>query len=90
MTILVTGGARYIGSHVVRQLSECGYSVIVFDDLSSGSRAALIHQEQLVAGDVGDPGALEALFTRNRFEAVFHFAASIVAPESVDKRSSVI
>lgn len=83
MTILVSGGAGYIGSHVVRQLTEAGRKVVVFDNLSTGSPAALVHGEELVVGDLADASNLEQLFERCRFRTVLHFAASIVAPESV-------
>ena len=81
--MLVTGGAGYIGSHVVRQLTEAGRQVVVFDNLSTGAASALVHGEKLVVGDLADGAALDALFHSHRFEAVLHFAASIVAPESV-------
>ena len=83
MTILVSGGAGYIGSHVVRQLTEAGRTVVVFDNLSTGSASALVHGEELVVGDLADASAVEILFERYRFRTVLHFAASIVAPESV-------
>jgi UDP-glucose 4-epimerase len=81
--ILVTGGCGYIGSHVVRQLSEAGRRVAVFDNLSTGFRDALIHGEELTVGDLVDTEALKALFARYHITTVLHFAASIVAPESV-------
>ena len=81
--ILVTGGAGYIGSHVVRQLNEAGRSVVVFDNLSSGFSDALIHGEELIRADLADGDALENVFRGHRIRTVLHFAASIVAPESV-------
>jgi UDP-glucose 4-epimerase len=83
MDILVTGGAGYIGSHVVRQLTEAGRALAVYDNLSTGSPSALVHGEKLVVGDLSDTAALESLFEQYRFRSVVHFAASIVAPESV-------
>lgn len=81
--VLVTGGCGYIGSHVVRQLTEAGYEVVVFDNLSTGFRDALVHGEAFVQGDLADTEAIDELFSRHGFRTVLHFAAAIVAPESV-------
>ncbi len=83
--ILVTGGCGYIGSHVVRQLSEAGHTVVVYDNLSTGFRDALLHGEELIEADLADRDTLEETFRRHRFTTVLHFAAAIVAPESVSQ-----
>ena len=82
MKLLVTGGAGYIGSHVTRQLAEAGHDVVVFDNLSTGKAHAVLRAE-LVVGDLADGDMLDALFDRESFDGVLHFAASIVVPESV-------
>ena len=81
--VLVTGGCGYIGSHVVRQLSEAGNDVVVYDNLSTGFASALVHGERLEQGDLADTERLAELFREHRFRKVLHFAAAIIAPESV-------
>ena len=80
--ILVTGGAGYIGSHVVRQLGLAGESVVTLDDLSTGFEAAVTAGD-LVVGDMGDAGLLERLFSERNIDTVMHFAAHTIVPESV-------
>ncbi|MDX1934087.1 MAG: UDP-glucose 4-epimerase GalE [Capsulimonadales bacterium] len=80
--LLVTGGAGYIGSHVVRRLGEAGHHPVIYDNCSTGSEAAVLYG-QLVLGDLADMPRLSRLFARHHFDAVLHFAASVVAPESV-------
>ena len=83
MSILVTGGAGYIGSHMVLELLSAGEKVLVLDNLSTGVRAAVPAEAQLIVGDVGDQEAVTALMRRQNVEAVVHFAGSIVVPDSI-------
>ena len=83
-TLLVTGGAGYIGSHVVAQLGARGERIVVLDNLSTGHSRAVLHG-RLVVGDIGNQRLLRALFREYRIETVLHFAARIVVPESVAK-----
>ena len=83
MKVLVTGGAGYIGSHVVRQLLEANHQVVVVDNLSRGHRAAVSAAAHFVRADIGDEGAMKILLTEQRIEAVLHFAANIEVGESV-------
>lgn len=83
MTVLVTGGAGYIGAHMVIELIDNGADVVVLDDLSTGFEWAVASQARLVVGDVGDQKRVEDLIKQHRIEAVIHFAGSIVVPDSV-------
>lgn len=80
--ILVTGGAGYIGSHVVRQLGLADERVVTLDNLSTGFEAAVTSGE-FVLGDTGDAALLERLFTEHDIDTVMHFAAHTIVPESV-------
>lgn len=82
-TILVTGGAGYIGSHVVKLLGEAGHNVVVYDNLSTGFPQA-VTSGTLVEGDLEDTAKLDRVFAENNFDGVMHFAGSIVVPESVE------
>jgi UDP-glucose 4-epimerase len=81
-TILVTGGAGYIGSHVVRQLGQANERVVTLDNLSTGFREAVTAGE-LVIGDTGDAALLEKVFAEHDIDTVMHFAAHTIVPESV-------
>jgi UDP-glucose-4-epimerase GalE len=85
-TVLVTGGAGYIGSHAVRALRAAGHTVVVFDNLSAG-HAAAIGDATLVEGDVRDTGQVEATLRRHAVTAVMHFAALLSVGESVREPS---
>jgi UDP-glucose 4-epimerase len=81
-TILVTGGAGYIGSHVARQLVERGERIVVLDNLVTGFRDAVLGAP-LVVGDVGDRALVDRVLAENAIDTVMHFAAHTVVPESV-------
>jgi len=83
--ILVTGGAGYIGSHLVFALLDAGYEVFVLDNLSTGARSAVDPRATFVEGEVADTPAVTALMTQARIEAVVHLAAFINAAESLEK-----
>jgi len=81
--ILVTGGAGYIGSHVVKLLGERGESVVVLDDLSTGNAEAVLYGE-LVTGKTGDTELVSRLIADHKIDTVMHFAAHTIVPESVE------
>jgi UDP-glucose 4-epimerase len=83
MTVLVTGGAGYIGGHAVLALLDRQESLVVLDDLSTGIRAAVPTNVPLVVGDVGDIKFVTQLVQEHRVEAILHFAAKIIVPDSV-------
>lgn len=82
MTILVTGGAGYIGSHVVKLLGERGEEMVILDNLTTGHKEAILYGD-LVQMDLSDEVKLSELFKKYQFESVLHFAGSIVVPESI-------
>src|SRR5436190_3312280 len=81
-TVLVTGGAGYIGSHTVLQLVARGERVVVLDDLSTGFRQA-VRDVPLVVGNVGDRKLVDQLLAEHRVDTIIHFAAHTIVPESV-------
>ena len=85
MKVLVTGGAGYIGSHMVDMLISEDYEVVVFDSLVTGHREAIHPSATLIIGDLMDRSALKTLFDAHQFDGIFHFASYIVVPESMEK-----
>ena len=83
MTVLVTGGAGYIGSHMVQALVDAGERVVMLDNLTTGFEWAVAKGASLVIGDTGDQSRVAALIGEHRVDAIIHFAASIVVPDSV-------
>ena len=83
MTILVTGGAGYIGSHMVWQLLDAGEDLVVIDNLVTGFRWAVPPQVTLVVGDIGDQDLVRTVMRKHAISAVIHFAGSVVVPDSV-------
>jgi UDP-glucose 4-epimerase len=81
--ILVTGGAGYIGSHVVRLLTDAGQAVVVLDNLSTGFSDAVLNAE-LVVGDTGDRERVSRVLREHSVDTVLHFAAHTIVPESVE------
>jgi UDP-glucose 4-epimerase len=83
MSVLVTGGAGYIGSHMVLALADAGETAVVIDNLATGYWWAVAPGAKLVEGDAGDAELLTRLMAEHKFDAVVHFAGSIVVPDSV-------
>jgi UDP-glucose 4-epimerase len=83
MSILVTGGAGYIGSHMIHELLDRGETVVVIDDLSTGFRRAVPARAKLHVGDFGDKGLVAEILAANPVDSIIHFAAKTVVPESV-------
>ena len=83
MKVLVTGGAGYIGSHVVQLLAERNYHVVVFDNLSKGNRGAVHPDATLIIGDLHDRAALAAVFKAHNIQGILHFASQIQVSESM-------
>src|SRR5262245_5035012 len=83
MTALVTGGAGYIGSHMVHQLADAGEPVVVLDNLSTGFRFLIPASVPFIAGTTGDRALVNDIIGHYGVTAIVHFAASIVVPESV-------
>src|SRR3954468_17612131 len=85
MTVLVTGGAGYIGSHMSYGLLEHGDKVVVLDNLSTGTRGLVGEGAVFVEGDAGDQVLVKRLLREHGIDAGIHFAGSIVVPESVEQ-----
>lgn len=83
MTVLVTGGAGYIGSHMVYELLDSGEHIVVLDNLSSGHRWAVAKGVPFVLGETGDQTLVTQLIQKHSVTAIIHFAASVVVPDSV-------
>jgi UDP-glucose 4-epimerase len=83
MTVLVTGGAGYVGSHMVLELLDAGERVVVLDNLSAGFPWAVAEGVPLIVGDTGDQALVARLIREHGVEAIIHFAASVVVPDSV-------
>ena len=85
MSILVCGGAGYIGSHMVKRLVEQGQDVVVADNLSTGHKKAINPKAKFYQGDIRDRAFLDRIFINEDITAVVHFAAFSIVPESMSE-----
>ncbi|MEL6292067.1 MAG: NAD-dependent epimerase/dehydratase family protein, partial [Pseudomonadota bacterium] len=85
MTVLVTGGAGYIGSHMTLALRDRGENVVVIDNLSTGFEWAVADGAKLVVADIADTDTVASVIRENNVSAIIHFAGSIIVPESVER-----
>lgn len=85
MTILVLGGAGYIGSHGVDQLIEKGYQVVVVDNLQTGHKEAIHKEARFYQGDIRDKAFLQDIFKKEDIDGVLHFAANSLVGESMEQ-----
>lgn len=85
MSVLITGGAGYIGSHMAHHLLEAGEDIVVLDNLSTGVEKNLPKNIPFVRGDIADTALVSKLIDTHRIDSVIHFAGSVVVPESVEK-----
>ena len=83
MTVLVTGGAGYIGSHMTYALTDRGENVVVLDNLSTGLRSLVSEEVVFVCGDVGNQTLVQKIIRDHNIDSVIHFAGSVIVPESV-------
>ena len=85
MSVLITGGAGYIGSHMAHHLVEAGQDIVVLDNLSTGVEKNLPKDIAFVRGDIADQALVSKLMASHKVDSVIHFAGSVVVPESVEK-----
>src|SRR6516225_9167841 len=83
MSILVTGGAGYIGSHMVHELDDAGERPVVLDNLSTGFDWAVAKSVPLIVGDTGDQNLVAQIIREHTVDSIIHFAASAIVPDSV-------
>jgi len=84
MSVLVTGGAGYIGSHMVWELLDHGEEVVVLDNLTTGFRWAVADRARFIQGDIADQQLVESIIAENKIDTIIHFAGSVVVPESIE------
>src|SRR5882672_11336052 len=85
MSVLITGGAGYIGSHMAHHLLAAGEKIVVLDNLSTGVEKNLPSNIAFFRGDIADPSLVGKIFSDHKIDSVIHFAGSVVVPESVEK-----
>ena len=85
MSVLITGGAGYIGSHMAHQLIAAGEKIVVLDNLSTGVERNLPRNCDFVRGDIADQALVSGILDKHKIDAVIHFAGSVVVPDSVEK-----